>query len=63
MKQDNTIRTLIPPCYTCVLQSCDVGTNKSLKDLIKKANLGRRQHTLLSRGQKLRNPKRKEIVD
>ena len=36
MKQDNTIRILIPPHYTAVLQPCDVGINKSLKGLLKK---------------------------
>ena len=36
MKQDNTICILIPPHYTAVLQPCDVGINKSLKDLLKR---------------------------
>ena len=37
MQADNTLRFSIPGNYTAVLQPCDVGVNKPLKDRLKQA--------------------------
>ena len=64
MDRDGIIRILIPPHYTGILQPCDVGINKSLKDRLKKlASMWRRQmHASLQPGQKLPAPTRKDVL-
>ena len=37
LNSDNYLLYVIPPIYTGLLQPCDVGINKSLKDRMKKA--------------------------
>ena len=36
MDEDNALRFIIPLHYTCVLESCDIGKNKLLKDVKKR---------------------------
>ena len=65
MQADNTIRILIPPHYTAVLQPCDVGINKALKDLLKQEPTSwmRQRHGQSGPGEKVASPKRKELAD
>ncbi len=47
MTADNTLRFLIPGNYTSVLQPCDVGVNKTLKDRLKSLHLIGGENVLL----------------
>ena len=64
MKDENAIRYMIPPHYTSILQPCDVGINKPLKERLKKyvSNWRRTQHALLTNGDKIPAPKREDIL-
>ena len=52
MKEDKSNRYMIPPHYKGLLQPCDVGIIKPLKDRLKKAaaNWKREQQKLLESG-------------
>ena len=65
MHDDNAMRFMISPHYTGVLQPCDVGINKSLKDRLKKAasDWRRKKHDECLPGQKIPSPKRKDVCD
>ena len=44
LNADNILRFMIPPNHTCVLQPCNVGINKPLKDRLKQfASVWRRE--------------------
>ena len=64
MNSDNTMLYMIPPHYTGLLQPCDVGINKSLKDrLRKKASDWRRMKNRgLPRGEKVPAPTRYDVL-
>ncbi len=60
----NTVSPLVPPHYTSILEPCDVGINKPLKDRLKKlANDWRAaKYATLYPGEKLPCPGRGEIL-
>ena len=64
MDDDNPLLYMIPPHYTGLLQPCDVGINKSLKDRLKEAasDWRRDKHSFLGPGRKLPSPNRKDIL-
>lgn len=64
INSDNAIRIMIPPHYTCIVQPCDVGINKPLKDKLKQfaAKWRRERHSSLPAGSKMPVPKRHEVV-
>ena len=55
---------MVSPHYTGLLQPCDVGINKSLKDRLKNAASQWRQneHDVLTPGDKLPTPKRFDVL-
>ena len=64
LQSDNCLLHLIPPHYTSLLQPCDVGINKPLKDRLKKSASDWRceRHDALLPGQKMPSAKRKEVL-
>ncbi len=64
MTSDLTTRYLIPGGYTAVLQPCDVGVNKPLKQRLKQCTADWRREKFggLSVSQKLPSPKREDVV-
>ena len=64
METDNTMRFMIPPGYTCVLQPCDVGINKPLKDRLKHiASSWRRERwRTLPDGARMPTPSRSTVL-
>ncbi len=64
MDEDNANLYMIPPHYTGLLQPCDVGINKPLKDRLKKrvSAWRREKHASLQPGQLLPSRTKKEIV-
>ena len=64
MEDDNAMRYIIPPHYTSILQPCDVGMNKPLKEWLKKwvSEWRRAQHALLSNDDKIPAPKREDVL-
>ena len=65
MISDRTNRFLIPVHYTSVLQPCDVGIKKPLKERLKKAvsDWRRDRNARLTPGSRLPLPKRREILE
>ena len=65
MDEANADRYMIPPHYTGLLQPCDVGINKPLKDRLKEkvSDWRREKHKNLRPGQLLPSPTRKDIVN
>ena len=65
LNSDNSLLYMIPPHYTGLLQPCDVGINKSLKDQMKKAasTWRRNRHRVLAPGDKLPAPKRSDVLE
>ena len=65
MDKANADRYMIPPHYTGLLQPCDVGINKPLKDRLKEkvSDWRREKHENLRPEQLLPSPTRKDIVD
>ena len=65
LHSDNWLLHLIPPHYTSLLQPCDVGINKPLKDRLKKSPPDWRseRHDALLLDRKMPSPKRKEILE
>ena len=64
-KEANTMRVMMPPHYTSVVQLCDVGINRPLKDRLKKRAAGWRQekHKTITPGDKLPSPKRADVLE
>ena len=65
LKQVNIMRVMIPPHYTSVIQPCDVGINKPLKDRLKHrvGQWMREKHRTIAFGDKLTIPKRADILE
>ena len=65
MDEANADRYMIPPHYTGLLQPCDVGINKPLKDRPKEkvSDWRRKKHENLRPGQLLPSPTRKNIAE
>ena len=63
MLADNAHRYMIPPHYTTILQPCDIGINKPLKDRLKKkvSNRSSEKFSSLRPDQLLPSPTRKQI--
>ena len=61
---DNAHRYMIPPHHTGLLQPCDVGINKPLKDRLRQKvpDWRREKHTELRSGELMPSPARKEVV-
>ena len=64
LSDDDAMLYMVPPHYIGLLQPCDVGINKSLKDRLKKAASQWRQnkHDELAPGDKLPAPKRFDVL-
>ena len=64
IRADNAHPYMIPPHYTGILQPCDVGVNKPLKDRLKKkvSNWRSEKHASFEPGQLMPTPTRKEIL-
>ena len=64
MRAGNAHPYMIPPHYTGILQPCDVGINKPLKEGLKKkvSNWRSEKHASLEPGQLIPTPTRKEIL-
>ena len=65
LRCDNCLLHFIPSHYTSLLQPCDVGINKPLKDRLKESasDWRRERQNALLPGQKMPSPKRKEILE
>ena len=65
MNQDSTNRYMIPTHYAEILQPCDDGINKSLKERSKKeaANWRLKQHASLLAGDTICSPKLKDALE
>ena len=65
LQESKTMRIMIIPNFTSVVQPCDVGINKPLKDRLKKiANSWRQaQHAKLTPGDRLPTTKRSDILE
>ena len=64
MLADNAHRYMIPPHYTGILQTCNVGINKPLKDRLKKkvSNWRSEKFSSLRPGELLPSPSRKQFI-
>ena len=65
MKQVNTMRVMIPPHCTSVVQPCDVGINKPLKHRLKHrvGEWRREKHRTITLGDKLPSPERVDVLE
>ncbi len=64
MEEDNAHRYMIPAHYTVLLQPCDVGINKPLKDRLKQkvSDKRREKHAELQSGELMPSSSRKYVV-
>ena len=65
LKQVNTMRVMISPHYTSVIQPCDVCINKPLNDRLKHrvGQWRREKHRIITLGDKLPSLKRADVLE
>ena len=65
LQESKTVRIMVPPNFTSIVQPCDVGINKQLRDRLKKVanNWQQAQHEKLTPGDRMPTSKGADILE